>query len=335
MKRLTLIFLLIAGTRSLARAQISIQQIRDTYDRTIKKNPGDTMPLTWKTGGLYNLTLNQAALSNWAAGGDNSAISLSTLLSMYAFYKQGKQSWDNTLDMAYGMISTTSQGMRKSDDRIDLLSKYGYDIGKKVYFSGLFNFRTQFANGYSYPSEDTKVLTSAFAAPAYAVFSLGLDYQRNNHFSIFVSPATVRWVIVNNDSLADASAYGVDSGRHSRFEFGALTSINYNTPLSKTATYKTRLDLFSNYLRDPQDIDIYWTNILAMKVTRLMSINFSLDVIYDNDIKSVRSNGTPGGPALQLSEVMGLGISYTFDNRKRALFKKFLRSNYPFLIPPL
>jgi hypothetical protein len=332
MKPLSLLLLLIIGSCSIVRAQISMQQIRDEYDRTITDTT-EKIPLTWKTGGIYNLTFNQAALSNWAAGGDNSAISLSTLLSVYAFYKEGKHSWDNTLDMAYGMVSTTSLGTRKSDDRIDLLSKYGYDIGKKVYFSGLFNFRTQFAKGYSYPSTDTKVLTSNFAAPAYAIFSLGLDYKPNNHFSIFLSPATARWVIVNNDSLADASAYGVDSGRHSRFEFGAFTSINYNTALSKTASYKTRLDLFSNYLRNPQDVDIYWTNIVAVKVTRLISLNFSLDMIYDNDIKSVKSNGTAGGPALQLSEVMGIGMSYKFDNKLRALGKKLFGGYFPLYVP--
>lgn len=335
MRKLSILFLLTLGSCCFVRAQISMQQIRDEYDRTIKKDPGDTIPLTWRTGGLYNLNFNQAALSNWAAGGDNSAISLSTLLSTYAFYKKGKHSWDNSLDMAYGLVSTTSQGPRKSDDRIDLYSKYGYDIGKKVYFSGLFNFRTQFTRGYSYPSEDTKVLTSNFAAPAYVIFSLGLDYKPNNRWSVFLSPATARWVLVKNDSLANAGAYGVDSGRHQRFEFGAFTSINYNTPISKTASYRTRADLFSNYLRHPQDVSIYWTNILAVKVTRLININISVDIIYDNDIKSVKSNGTSGGPALQLSEVMGIGLAYKFDNKRRAVARKLFKSYYPLFVPPI
>lgn len=311
---LTLVSLFFLQTK----AQISLQQLRDESDRSIKKDPADTLPRKWKTGGLYNLNFTQAALSNWSAGGDKSAISLSTLLSTYAFYKQGKNSWDNTLDLAYGLVSTSSLGTRKSDDRIDLLSKYGYDIGKKMFLSGLFNFRTQFTKGFSYPDADTKVLTSNFLAPAYAIFSLGLDYKPdNNHFSLFASPATARWVIVNNDSLSRASAYGVDSGKRSRFEFGAFISTTYNTNISKSANYKSRLDLFSNYLRRPQDISIYWTSILSVKVTRLISMNLSLDLIYDNDIKSVHDDGTPGGPALQLKEVMGIGLAYKFDNRKK------------------
>ncbi|MDR3711909.1 MAG: DUF3078 domain-containing protein [Puia sp.] len=318
MRKLSTVLLLTLVSISFAHAQISIQQMRDESDRSVKKDPSDTLPRKWKTGGLYNLNFTQAALSNWSAGGDKSAISLSTLLSMYAFYQEGKNSWDNTLDMVYGLVSTTSLGTRKSDDRIDLLSKYGYDLGKKLFFSGLFNFRSQFTKGYSYPDANTKVLTSNFAAPAYVIFSLGMDYKPDNHhFSLFVSPATARWVIVNNDSLAKTSAYGVDSGKHSRFEFGAFSSITYNTVISKSTTYKSRLDLFSNYLRRPQDVSIYWTNILAVKVTRLISMSLSLDMIYDNDIKSVHENGTQGGPALQLKEVMGIGLAYKFDNKKK------------------
>src|SRR5882757_6084519 len=165
---------LTVGSISFSQAQNKIQQLRDDASNvTVVKDPNDTIKMTWKTGGLYNLNFNQAALSNWAAGGDNSALSLSTLLSVYAFYKDGKRSWDNSLDLAYGIVNTTSLGTRKSDDRIDLVSKYGYDLGKKWYLTSLFNFRTQFAPGYNYPDTKTKVLTSTFLAPAYILLSLG------------------------------------------------------------------------------------------------------------------------------------------------------------------
>lgn len=293
------------------------EQFKSEAARSIKKDPDDTIPRTWKTGGLYNLTFNQAALSNWAAGGDKSSISLSTLLSVYAFYAEGKRSWDNTLDLAYGFVNTTSLGNRKSDDRIDLVSKYGYDLGKKWYLSTLFNFRSQFSEGYAYQSNNSKVLTSNFLAPAYVLLSLGMDYKPNDRFSVFLSPLTARWIIVNNDSLAAVAAYGVDSGKNTRFELGAFVSVNYTANLSKTSVYKTKLDLFSNYLRNPQNIGIYWTNILAVKVTRLISMNLSVDMIYDNDTRTVRSDGTAGGPAPQIKEVMGIGIAYKFDNIKK------------------
>ncbi|HEV2355032.1 MAG TPA: DUF3078 domain-containing protein, partial [Puia sp.] len=207
---------------SLSFGQNPTQSLENAVNgTTITKDPHDTTRMTWKTGGLFNLTFNQAALSNWAAGGDKSALSLNTLVNLYAYYLDGRRSWDNFLIVQYGFANTTSLGSRKTNDLFDLTSKYGYDVGKKWYISGLFDFRTQFAPGYNYPTADSKVLTSDRLAPAYLLLSLGMNYKPNPNFSVFLSPATARVVIVNNDSLAAQGAFGVDSGNKSRFEFGA------------------------------------------------------------------------------------------------------------------
>ncbi|HEY4060361.1 MAG TPA: DUF3078 domain-containing protein [Puia sp.] len=314
--------LLTVGSISFLQAQNGAQALRDAANgAAITKDPNDTTKMTWKTGGLYNLTFNQAALSNWSAGGDKSALSLNTLLNLYAFYADGRRSWDNMLTLAYGLTNTTSLGTRKTDDRIDLVSKYGYDVGKKWYLTGLFNFRSQFSAGYNYPDANTKVLTSDFLAPAYLLLSAGMDYKPNDHFSIFLSPLTVREVLVHNDSLAAVGAFGVDSGKRSRFELGAYASINYSTNVSKTAAYTGRLDLFSDYLHNPQNIALYMTNVLNVKVTSLVSMNLSVTLIYDNGIKTVKSDGTAGGPALQLQEVLGVGLAYKFAKKTRAPVK--------------
>ncbi|MBS1661124.1 MAG: DUF3078 domain-containing protein [Bacteroidetes bacterium] len=316
----TLILLTITTTFiSVVHGQNRIQALRDEAQNVkITKDPNDTTKQTWKTGGLFNVNFNQAALSNWSAGGDKSAISLAALLNLYAFYTDGRHNWDNSLNLAYGFAQTTSLGGRKTDDRIDLVSKYGYDIGKKWYLSGLFNFRSQFTKGYNYPDQDTKVLTSNFLSPGYFLLSIGMDYKPVENFSLFLSPITAREVVVLNDSLASVAAFGVDSGKHSRFQLGAYASVNYKANLSKTAVYTGKLDLFSDYLRRPQNITLYMTNILAVKVTRLISMSLSVTLIYDNDVKSVKSDGSVGGPALQLQEIMGIGFAYQFRNKTRA-----------------
>src|SRR5580704_717599 len=115
----------------------TVQDLKTDASRSITKDPTDTIPKTWKTGGLLSLTFNQAALSNWSAGGDKSSLSFAAGLNAHAFYKKGKNAWDNTIDLEYGLVNTTSLGTRKSADLIDLLSKYGYDVGKNWYVSGL------------------------------------------------------------------------------------------------------------------------------------------------------------------------------------------------------
>ncbi len=290
----------------------TVQELKNEANRDFKKDPNDTIPKIWKTGGVFNLNFNQASLSNWSAGGDKSSLSLNSFLNIFAFYKKGKNSWDNTGDFAYGMVSTTSLGHRKSDDRIDVLSKYGYEVAKNWYVSALFNLRTQFAKGYSYPDNNTKILTSDFFAPAYILLSPGINYKPNDNFSVFVSPATSRWVIVNNDSLASVAAFGVDSGKHVKFEFGAYATISYIQKIGANSLYTGRLDLFSNYKHNPQNIDIYWTNLLSVKITRALAMTFSLNLIYDDDIKKVNDDGTTGGPAVQLQEVLGIGLALKF-----------------------
>jgi hypothetical protein len=161
------------------------------------------------------------------------------------------------------------------------------------------------------------VLTSTFLAPAYLLLAAGMDYKPNDHFSLFLSPLTIREVIVRNDSLAAVGAFGVDSGKTSRFELGAYVSLNYSTNVSKTTQYIGRLDLFSNYLHHPQDIAIYNTNVFNVKVSSLITMNLSVTLIFDDAIKSVKSNGTAGGAALQVQEVLGIGLAYKFAKKAR------------------
>jgi Protein of unknown function (DUF3078) len=294
----------------LVHAQDKTQQdLRNESSRTIKKDPNDTIPKLWKTGGLLRFTFTQGAQSNWSAGGENNTLGLSSFFSGYAFYKKGKKAWDNTVDLAFGFLNTTSLGSRKTDDRIDLLSKYGYELGKKWYLAGLVNFRTQFAPGYNYPTMGNPVLTSDFMAPGYLIVSPGFNYKPNDEFSFFISPATLRWTFVENDSLSAKGSYGVDTGKNVKLEFGAYSTITYTHKISSTTIYSGRLDLFSNYENKPQNVDVNWTNLLAVKVTGIITMTLSFTLIYDNEVSTVNPNGTSGGPSPQIQELLGIGVS--------------------------
>lgn len=290
----------------------SMKKLREEAAGKIKGEK-DTTGKLWKKGGTANLTFNQGSLTNWAAGGDKLSLSLAAGLNVFANYKKGRHSWDNNLDLAYGYVNTTSLGSRKSDDRIDLTSKYGYDIGRNWYLSALFNLRTQFTDGFIYPNDSTVERISRFFAPAYIVLSPGLDFMPNEEFSLFISPVTARWVVVMDDTLSAKGAYGVDTGRHVKSEFGAYVSVNWNKEIVKNISYRTKLELFSNYRQNPQNIDIFWTNALMFKVTPRISANVSVDMIYDDDVRVFNNpkTGVPG-PRLQIKQVMGIGFTAAF-----------------------
>jgi Protein of unknown function (DUF3078) len=284
----------------------SVQNLQSDASKEIKKQKIDSGKI-WKTGGIFNLNLGQGSQSNWAAGGDDFSFSVASYLGFYAFYKKDRYSWDNTLDFNYGLVNTTSLGTRKNDDRIDLLSKVGYELTPKLNLAALVNFHSQFSKGYNYNSDGTKDLLSNFLAPGYVLLSLGLDYKPADGLSIFISPITSRWIIVTDDTLSAKGAYGVDPGKKVKNEIGAFVSINYLKNLSKSITYKGRLDLFSNYEHNPQNIDVMMNNMFTAKLSRVLSASLGLDLIYDNDVKLFGPNHD--SPALQLKSMIGGGLS--------------------------
>ena len=128
----TLLFLLFTIPFLTKAQDQSVKALKSSSERAINKDPNDTTSKVWKKGGIYGINLSQGSLSNWAAGGDEFSLSINSVLSLFAFYKKDKHSWDNTLDFNLGYVKTTSLGSRKNDDRIDLLSKYGYAINSKL-----------------------------------------------------------------------------------------------------------------------------------------------------------------------------------------------------------
>jgi hypothetical protein len=281
--------------------------VKGLQDDSNKKLEEDTAHKDgWKAGGLFTLNVAQGSLANWQGGGDKNSFSAVGFLNLFGVWREGKNLWQNTLDLGYGYINTTSLGSRKSDDRIDLLSKYGYQISSKWYAGALFNFRSQFAEGFTYEKDpngaEVKTLTSKFMAPAYVLLSLGFDYKPTSSFSLFLSPLTERWIIVNDALLSAIGAYGVDPGKKSKNELGAFMSATLNKNVMENVTFKSRFDAFSNYKHEPGNIDIFWTNILALKVNKYLSANIALDFLYDDDAVA----------RLQIRQLLGIGFSAKF-----------------------
>jgi hypothetical protein len=303
------LFFLFISVISIAQDK-TVQELRKESDKSITHDDNDTIPKTWKTGGLFNGTVGQTSLSNWAAGGDQFSLNANGLVNLFAFYKKGIHSWDNTLDMELGYVNTTSLGTRKTNDRLDVVSKYGCQLFDHMYLTGLFNFRSQFTDGFSYPNDTTKLKTSAFLSPAYLIVALGMDYKPNNTISIFLSPITSRWVIVRDDSLSAKGAYGVDTGKTVRNEIGAYLTANINREIVKNLTYKAKLDLFSNYKHNPRNIDVFMSNLLSMNVYKGFSFSIGADFIYDDDVKTFGKD--KNAARLQVRQFIGIGYQRKF-----------------------
>ena len=105
------------------------------------------------------------------------------------------------MNLGYGLMKEEGNQSVKTDDKIDFSSKYGLKGKGKIYYTLLFNFRTQMTNGYKYPDTDNAI--STFMAPGYLTLALGADYKPNDKFSLFVSPLTGKMTVVSDDDLSD------------------------------------------------------------------------------------------------------------------------------------
>ncbi|MCF6366081.1 MAG: hypothetical protein L3J35_07750 [Bacteroidales bacterium] len=178
------------------------------------------------------------------------------------------------------------------------------------------NFKTQFEDGYNYP-DDSSVISS-FLAPGYLLVAAGIDYKPNKNMSVFFAPLTSKTTIVNNQVLADAGAFGAEPGKNIRNEFGGYLKVAYTKDIATNINLNTKIDLFSNYLNNPQNIDINWEVLISMKVNKYISANISTQFIYDDDIKFqiVDETGMPVfgkfGPRPQFKELLGVGFTFKF-----------------------
>ena len=304
MKKIILALLTIQCIYSFAQ-DATIKNLKSEAGRSIAVDLPDSMPKKWFRGGSVNINGTQGSLKNWASGGDKFSMAINTYFNYFLLYRNGKINWDNSVDFNFGYLQSSSIGSRKNDDRLDLLSKYGYNFSGKCYWTGLVNLRSQLFDGYSY-DETEQTLSSTFLSPAYTLVSLGIDYKPSPKFSIFASPLTTRLIIIANKKLAALGLYGVPPGKSIVNEVGSFATVNWMQPINKNVSYKGRMDLFSNYRKNPSNVDVFITNYFSFKISKFFTASYNLDFIYDDDVRLFGKNGT--SPGLQMKSLIGLGF---------------------------
>jgi len=284
----------------------------------------------WKTGGMFSVTGGQSGSRNWApAGSEKYSITAAIDLDLWATKTWGKNNWTNNFDLAYALINTSSQGIRKVNDKFDFFSKYSYELKGPWALGAVAGLRTQFTNAYDY-AEAPKKRVSGFFAPAYLNFSpIGLQFKtKNNSFSTHVGPA-MRWVLVTNEpySLAHqggvkpdgsrertlAEMYGVDPGKKVKFEVGPYLNAAFNKEVLKNVTWSSRFDMNIDLVESKEpfkDVDVYWTNSIGMRVNKWLTVNYNLDLYADDDVKMFGPN--KDASRTQLLSLLGVGLGVKF-----------------------
>ncbi|HVD96773.1 MAG TPA: DUF3078 domain-containing protein [Cytophagaceae bacterium] len=310
----------------------------------------------WHTGTTLAINLAQTSLTNWNAGGQNS-IAYNALSNSFVNYEKEKLVYSNSLTMSFGQANLADKGWRKTDDRLYYLSKLSHKKSDKLRYTMYLDFLTQFADGYNYvasnanPGRDSAVLVSKFLSRGYSIFALGAEYTPVDGMFIFFSPLTMKSTIVAYQPFANAGNFGVrpeyidgNGNRHAGsnflFEPGALIDALYKKDVHKNISLQTKVDLFWAYARKHytidkitgelkndsyvlnKNIDVMWDFSLVAKVTKYITASLTTSLIYDDDIKVLRSkyandqtNPKAYGPAIQFKQVLGLGIQAMFKSK--------------------
>jgi len=283
----------------------------------------------WKSAGNFRLTFNQIGYSNWAQGGENSLTGNSNF--DYSLqYADEKLSSITTLNTAYGIIITSEDGLRKNDDKLQMSSKLGYTISKKMKYTVLFDLKSQFSPGYKYPNDS--VIVSNFFAPGYLTLSFGTDWNPMEYLSVLLSPASGKFTVVSDQNLANAGKFGVEPatydtagnvltpGQNFKGEFGMNFVVNFKKDVVKNVNVTSKLELHNNYFApDPSNrwnFDVDMETKLNFTINKYLSSLFYIHLLYDDDVlvSLYDDEGveTGKGPRVQLKEHLGFGLSFKF-----------------------
>jgi hypothetical protein len=287
--------------------------------------PPDTLG-QWATDATGKLALSQAAFRNWREGGI-STIAVTSGVTGKA--TRTTSNWSQRYEgrLAFGLVQQDTLAVRKSEDviRLALALRYRGDG-----FFRLFNptvaadVRTQFASGFDFEDNPfpegtpqnpvgvegpVPVETSAFFAPAILQQSLGLTYEPAPWFIQRVGFATKETVVAlerlqvlyGNAEVVEGPGgeARIVNGQIARFEAGAEAVSQLDREIFTNVRLQSTLSLFAavNQANRP---DVYFENLVTLKVNAWLSTNLELVTIYDTNISR----------ELQLKQVLSVGLSF-------------------------
>ena len=297
-----------------------------------KENIIDILNERFSFHGNYGLNINQLALSNWAAGGEN-AWTGKAFANISLIYHKKKLEQKLIGAFAFGISRFGDKRIEKQDDKIDLTYSLSLDSKTQWNISAVATFNTQFANGYKYPNDST--IISTFFAPAYLTVSAGYSYKtKDERFQIFMSPMAGKVTFVMNQELADKGSFGVKKGYYDQDSvwipgeniapaIGVNVIINYKQPISKSINYTTMLNTFYNYLERRDDdrlrLDVNWENTIHFTITKFLSTILFVHLKYDHNAtfpvyEEIEGVQTVVGnvPKLQFKESIGIAFLHKF-----------------------
>lgn len=276
----------------------------------------------WKTHADASFALNQTGMSNWVKGGENT-IAVTTELVGHADYdnKNKKITSNNFARIKYGLVTSQEYGVRKNIDLLETSSKVNTKAFGKFDFSGYMLIKTTIAKGYKYPNDSVAV--SKFMNPGTITVGVGLDYKPNKKLSVNFSPFSYKGTFVTDTVNIDQTLYGLDKSKKSKHEPGMGLLVNHTWDMTKKIKIINKLQLFTNYIDKPQNVDVDWEMTFTAKLNWFTDFKLNTHLIFDDNTKTLEydkkdnpvlwPDGTQKRNArIQFKEIIGFSFIFTF-----------------------
>ena len=315
MQRITIYTLLVLFLPFTLLAQAGDDRLKELKDASQKEGEG------WVTGGALGLDFSSLALFNPRIGSGDNRIAFGGLGTLFANYKKERVTWASNLSLQLAAQKLADIDWQKSLDILRLNSQADYAFANPKWgIGGILTFESlalpTYPGNYLDPQEDADLVQAQFLSPARLEVSPGISYKPTEHLNFFLAPAGYKLIYIADQDIANLGVHGtklVDENdpaqgyEQSFHQVGARLVGNYtNKYFNDKISFSSRLDLFSNYLNNPQNIDVLWQNNLGWEIWGGISLNYMLETFYDHDIKVIRERATDTTP-----EEIGRATSWT------------------------
>jgi len=252
----------------------------------------------WKHTSVGTVTLTQVAFTDWTQGGEN-ALSWALGLDGKSVLEREQTSWATSYKFGFGQARLGDQGIRKTDDQINLETMLTYKLGGQVNPYGAATLKTQFARGFKYDAKGTETAVSQIFDPAYLTQSVGAVYQPIPELKTRLG-AGLREILTSefpvyadDPSTPEIEKTSVNGGLES------VTELSWK--IDDNVTFGSKLEMFSTF-KKLDEVIVRSDNILAAKFNKYITVMLTVQLL----------NERAASPRTQLKEVLGLGFSYTF-----------------------